>query len=128
MIFMRIQSIFRLLAAFAAIIFLATAFAHTPLKSSSPAADSTVAEVSAIEIEFNGPVRLVRLQLSQGGAEIPTEFSPNPEPLASFKIAMDDIPAGLVTVRWAAIGADGHTLADTFAFTVDPGIAGVVGN
>ncbi|MCY4016683.1 MAG: copper resistance protein CopC [Gammaproteobacteria bacterium] len=120
--------IFRPLAAFAAVVFSAAAFAHTPLKSSSPAADSTVAGVSVIEIEFNGPVRLVRLRVTQGEVEIPTEFAPNPEPLASFEIAAGNIPAGLVTVGWAAIGADGHTLTDTFSFTVEPGIAGVAGN
>ena len=118
----------RPLAAFAAVVFSAAAFAHTPLKSSSPAADSTVAGVSVIEIEFNGPVRLVRLRVTQGEVEIPTEFAPNPEPLASFEIAAGNIPAGLVTVGWAAIGADGHTLTDTFSFTVEPGIAGVAGN
>ena len=120
---MQIKSIFRTLAAFAALIVTAAAFAHTPLKSSSPAADSIVTQVSAVEVEFNAPVRLVRLQVMQGVVEIPTEFAVNPQPAASYKIPAANVPAGQISVEWAAIGADGHTLTDTFSFTVDPNAA-----
>lgn len=115
----------RTLATLSAVAFPLAVFAHTPLKSSSPANDSTVSGVTAIEMEFNGPVRLVRLQVKQGGVGIPTEFAASPEPVATYSIAAPGIPAGEITVEWAAIGADGHTLINSFRFTVDPGIAGV---
>ena len=122
------KSKFRFLALLAALIVPLAAHAHTPLKSSSPAADSTVAQASAIEIEFNGPVRLVRLRVKHGEVEVPTEFAVNPEPLAAYQFAASNIPAGKITVEWAAIGADGHTLTDTFSFTVDPNAANIAGN
>ncbi len=125
---MKSKSIFRFMVTLAALIVSLAAYAHTPLKTSSPAADSTVARVSAIEVEFNGPVRLVRLQVMQGEAEIPTEFAANPEPVAAYRIETPSIPSGKITVEWAAIGADGHTLTDTFSFTVDPEAAGIAGN
>ena len=124
---MKSKSIFQLLAVLAAFVPLA-AHAHSPLKSSTPAADSTVARVEVIEVEFAAPVRLVRLRVMHGEKEIPTGFAVNPEPAASYRIAAADIPAGRIEVEWAAIGADGHTLTETFSFTVDPGIAGVAGN
>ena len=116
------------MAVLAALIVSLAAYAHTPLKTSSPAADSTVAQASAIEVEFNGPVRLVRLQVMHGEVEVPTEFAVNPEPVAAYRIDAPDIPAGKITVEWAAIGADGHTLTDTFSFTVDPNAAATAGN
>lgn len=125
---MQCKSTFRFLALLAALIVPLTAHAHTPLKSSAPAADSIVAQASAIEVEFNGPVRLVRLQLMRGETEIPTEFAANREPVAAYRVAAPHIPAGKITVEWAAVGADGHTLTDTFCFTVDPNAANVGGN
>ena len=116
------------MALLAAVIVPLAAHAHTPLKTSSPAADSTVARASAIEVEFNGPVRLVRLQVMHGEVEIPTGFAVNPEPVAAYSVAAPNIPAGKITVEWAAIGADGHTLTDTFSFTVDPAAAEIAGN
>ena len=112
----------------AALVVPLAAYAHTPLKTSSPAADSTVAQTAAIEVEFNSPVRLVRLLVLRGEMEIPTEFAVNPEPVAAYRIEAPNIPAGKITVEWAAIGADGHTLTDSFSFTVDPGAAGIAGN
>ncbi len=125
---MQPKRVIRSIAVFAAMLMPPAAYAHTPLKNSSPAADSTVSEVAAIEVEFNGPVRLVRLQLTQGEVEIPTEFSASAEPATSYSITAPGIPTGEITVEWAAIGADGHTLTDSFRFTMDPGIAGVAGN
>ena len=125
---MQPKRIFRSIAAFAVLIVPLAAFAHTPLKSSSPAADSAVAEVAAIAVEFHGPVRLVRLRLTQGETEIPVGFAASPKPAASYSIAAPGVPAGEITVEWAAISADGHTLTDSFRFTVDPGMAGVAGN
>ncbi len=125
---MKSKSIFRMLAVLAAFVIPLAAFAHTPLKASLPAADSTVAQAGAIAVEFNGPVRLVRLQVMHGEVEVPTEFAVNPEPMASYQVAAPNIPTGKITVEWAAIGADGHTLTDTFSFTVDPNVTEPAGN
>ncbi len=96
-------------------------YAHTPLQSSSPAPGASVGGISAIALKFNGPVRLVRLRILRGDEEIPLGFTPNPVPAASYEIAAPNIPAGEIAVEWAAISGDGHTITDTFSFTLDPG-------
>lgn len=125
---MQFKSTFRCMVLLAALVVPLAVHGHTPLKASSPAADSTVAQATAIEVEFYGPVRLVRLQVMHGETEVATEFAVNPEPVAAHRIAAKNIPAGKISVEWAAIGADGHTLTGTFSFTVDPAAANVAGN
>ena len=125
---MKFKPVFQFLVVLAAFVIPLAANAHTLLKASLPAADSTVAQVAAIEVDFNGPVRLVRLQVMHGEVEVSTEFAVNPEPLASYRVAASNIPTGKITVEWAAIGADGHTLTDTFSFTVDPNVTEPAGN
>lgn len=125
---MKSKPVFQFLAVLAAFVIPLAANAHTPLKASLPAADSTVAQATAIEVDFNGPVRLVRLQVMHGEVEVSTEFAVHPEPLASYRVVASNIPTGKITVEWAAIGADGHTLTDTFSFTVDPNVTEPAGN
>ena len=93
--------------------------AHTALKESIPAADATVAAApSKINLVFNGPVRLVKVELMASGQAVPTGFKPSAEAVASFEIATPDVKTGSYTVNWAAIGADGHTVSNSFSFEV----------
>ena len=98
-----------------------TAFAHTGLKESTPAADTTVHAVpSKIDLVFNGPVRLVKLEVTSAGQAVDTEFKPSAEPTATFSIPAAGLVAGSYTVDWAVIGEDGHTVSNSFSFIVDP--------
>lgn len=97
------------------------ASAHTRMKESTPADGAAVnAAPETIELVFNGPVRLIRLDVEANGQEVPVEFKPAREAVATYSFAMPAIAAGTVSVDWAAIGADGHTVSDTFSFTIDP--------
>lgn len=101
-----------------------SAFAHTGLKSSVPEADSTVSEPPAeLQLTFYGPVRLVKLKLMGVGHEMPTGFKISPEATASYTVATPGMHSGEFTVEWSAIGEDGHTVSDTFSFSVGSGNA-----
>ena len=73
-----------------------------------------------INLTFNGPVKLVKLELMGVGHEMPTNFETNSEAKAAFMIETPGMHPGAFTVNWAVIGADGHTVADSYSFTVDP--------
>lgn len=99
----------------------AAAHAHTGLKSSTPADGATIKVApSELVLVFNGPVRLLRLELRRGERVVPIGFRPSGEALASHAVAAPAAGAGRFTVSWAAMGADGHTLTGSFAFAVDP--------
>ena len=94
-------------------------YAHTGLKESTPAADSRVQAVpSQIELIFTGPVRLIKLDVV-GDSEPQVTFSPASEPESVYRIPAAGLVNGEYEVAWAAIGADGHTMADSFRFVVD---------
>ena len=111
------------LAVFAAFTFLvsASAFAHTALTETAPGMGAIIREAPGhINLTFNGPVKLVKLELMGVGHEMPTNFETNSEAKAAFMIETPGMHPGEFTVNWAVIGADGHTVADSYSFTVDP--------
>ena len=95
--------------------------AHTALKESTPAADATVKAIPGhLELVFNGPVRLIKLELMGADRQLPTGFKPKAEATANYRIETPEMRPGEFTVNWAAIGADGHTITNSFSFVVDP--------
>ena len=98
-----------------------TALAHTALTESTPGAGATVtASPEHIDLVFNGPVKLIKLELMGVGHEMPTKFEASTEAMASFRIETPGMHPGNFTVNWAVIGDDGHTMANTYSFVVDP--------
>lgn len=98
--------------------------AHTALKESTPKNGVTINEIpEKIDLVFNAEVRLIKLELMGVGHEMPTNFEPKSEAIATYQIVTPDMHAGEFTVNWAAIGADGHTVTNSFSFIVDPDAA-----
>jgi methionine-rich copper-binding protein CopC len=101
----------------------ATAFAHTALTEATPGDGAMIKQGPAhINLTFNGPVKLVKLELMGVGHEMPTNFESNSEAQNAFMIETPGMHPGAFTVNWAVIGEDGHTVADSYSFTVDPSI------
>ena len=101
----------------------ATAFAHTALTEAMPGDGAMVKQGPAhINLTFNGLVKLVKLELMGVGHEMPTNFESNSEAKNAFMIETPGMHPGAFTVNWAVIGEDGHTVADSYSFTVDPSI------
>ena len=99
----------------------ATAFAHTALTEAMPGDGAMVKQGPAhINLTFNGLVKLVKLELMGVGHEMPTNFESNSEAKNAFIIETPGMHPGVFIVNWAVIGEDGHTVADSYSFTVDP--------
>ena len=101
----------------------ANAFAHTALTEATPGDGAMMKQGPAhINLTFNEPVKLVKLELMGVGHEMPTNFESNSEANNAFTIKTPGMHPGVFTVNWAVIGEDGHTVADSYSFTVDPSI------
>lgn len=96
------------------------ALAHTGLKESSPADGATLNEAPAsIDLVFTADVRLIKLEVTSNGKVLDTGFKPGAESMASYSIPTSGLADGRYTVNWAVIGADGHTVTNSFSFSVD---------
>ena len=97
----------------------AVAQAHTPLKSSAPAADAAVNAPTAIELAFSGDVRLTSVALTDAGGAA-KHLDAVPTAVAStFSLAVHEpLTPGAYKVVWRAVGGDTHIITGEFAFTV----------
>lgn len=124
---MKLIKILKLFQSFACLLILATPVlvsAHTALKESTPDDEATIkAAPDHIDLVFNGPVKLVKLELMGVGHEMPTNFEAQTDAIATYRIETPGMHPGQFTVNWAAIGADGHTITNSFSFLVDPDVA-----
>lgn len=127
---MKIPATFKLLVCTSlALLLQLSAYAHTGLKESTPAAAATVNTLPEhLVLEFTEPVKLVKLELMGVGHEMPTKFEANSEAMVSYRIETPGMHPGEFTVNWAVIGADGHAVSNSFSFTVDPNAPDVVGH
>jgi len=102
------------------VVFAAAAHAHTPLVSSTPADQASVARpVKEIALQFGADVRLTALALADGSGvkknvgEIPSALA------AKFTVAIrDELAPGAYVATWRAVGADTHVISGEIHFTV----------
>lgn len=97
--------------------------AHSLLQTSSPMDGETVESPQVLALEFNEPVRLLRVRLTgPDGDPVPFGFEPAREPAATVEYDLPSLAPGEYTVEWTLIGQDGHTVNEQFSFSVrDPG-------
>ena len=94
------------------------AHAHTPLKTSVPAADASVPAPTSIELTFGGDVRLTSLTLTDSAGvakhtDVPTAVA------STFSLSIHEpLGPGAYKVVWRAVGGDTHIISGEFAFTV----------
>lgn len=115
----RIRAAAVALTAAAALLGSATpALAHDELVSSTPAADTTVAQPPAeVVLTFDEAVLPVGTQVLVTGPDGPvSDGSPRLEGTAVHQ-PLRGGPAGKYSVAWRATSADGHPVSGTFAFT-----------
>lgn len=109
----------RFLAIAIASVLTVAAYAHTPLKESSPAADASVAAPKVIELTFGGDVRLTVVSLTDSAGTAKHLDAPPAIPGAMFSIAVHEALApGAYKVVWRAVGGDTHIVSGEFGFTV----------
>ena len=97
------------------------AAAHTALTASVPANGSKVSSAEKLTLNFGGPVRLLRLALVHGAShQIDIGFEAVATQQTEFSYDLPALMNGAHTVNWTIMGADGHTISESFGFTVDP--------
>ena len=99
---------------------LATAEAHSHLRSSTPAEGSTVAAPIQAVLGFSEITHLAALTLPRG-SESAIKVEPLPQqPAQQLTVPLPKLGAGAWTLAWRAIGDDGHVTHGTVHFTVAP--------
>ncbi len=100
----------------------ASAAAHTDLRSSNPADGSVVNTApEQLQLTFTEAVSLVRFNLTDSsGKKLELDFTPSTERKTEYLMAVPLMQTGQYKVDWAVIGEDGHTVANSFSFVIDP--------
>jgi copper resistance protein C len=94
-------------------------FAHSALTASLPGHETVVASPDTLMLRFNEQVRLLRVTLVHGaGHHIDFGFAATTTAQQEFSYELPTLMLGEHTVNWTVIGADGHTISNSFKFTV----------
>lgn len=93
--------------------------AHSLLQASSPMDGEALESPQVLTLEFNEPVRLLRVRLvGSDGDPVPFGFEPGQQPAATAEYDLPSLEPGEYRVEWTLIGQDGHTVSEQFSFSV----------
>lgn len=97
------------------------AMAHSPLDTTLPANEATVAEMpSEIRLDFKDDIRLTRLTMTHAEHEnVDLDLTGNSGFISDYAVPMQSMGSGIYVIDWRGLGADGHALNGTFSFTVE---------
>ncbi|WP_020672203.1 copper resistance CopC family protein [Amycolatopsis nigrescens] len=105
------------------------AFAHSRLVSSDPAKDATVATAPARTVlEFNEPLEQQFPELAVTGPDGVSDWAGGPPAVSGNKLTAPLKPlgpAGVYTIRYRVVSADGHPVSGTVPFTLGTPGSGV---
>ncbi|WP_030175651.1 copper resistance CopC family protein [Spirillospora albida] len=96
----------------------APASAHTALKSSDPAKGATVEAPSEIVLTYTDAVMLPKVALTDASGKVRSAGAPRAVDDKVVLPVTAPLPAGVYTVGWRVVSADGHPVAGSFRFTV----------
>ncbi|WP_062072282.1 copper resistance CopC family protein [Demequina sediminicola] len=110
------------LAALATALVAPSASAHTELRSSTPAADSTVEVLDEVVLEFSSDILDIGTELSLVDAEGTSHALEATYPSTNSVSAPvpGNLTAGAVTLQWRIVAEDGHPIEGTIPFTYSP--------
>lgn len=105
-----------------------TAFAHTRLLSSNPAANATITKPTVLTLTFSealvGPLSGIELVMTS----MPGMANHAPMPIKGFKSAASGkvltitlpraLPAGTYNLKWHAVASDQHRIEGQYSFSV----------
>lgn len=111
---------FNLLVSTLLLVFSASLFAHTGLKSSMPEDGAMLNEApKKLEIVFRDEVKLVKVALVDAkGKAVEFGYKMPQEKGTSFSWTLPALPAGDYKVNWTAMGGDDHNVMGSFGFMV----------
>lgn len=101
------------------------ALAHAHLKSATPASGSTVAAPTELDLKFSEGLNLAFTGVKLTGAAKAAVATGTATLGAGDDTTLvvpvsDTLKAGLYTVAWHALSADGHKTSGSYTFTVKP--------
>ena len=106
-------------AALATLLTSASALAHSKSETTTPADGATVEAVEALEMRFDGPMRIIKVTLTAGDEKIEIERETGMQPVREFRaVPASDLAPGTYEVEWRGMSADGHPMQGAFGFTV----------
>ncbi len=100
-----------------------TVFAHTALKESVPAEGSMLnASPEQVQLSFTEDVRLLRLDVvaafESAEKKVDLDFTPESTAKAEYSVPLPALSPGNYRVDWSVMGADGHAVQGSVAFSV----------
>lgn len=95
------------------------ALAHSKAETTTPANESTVEKIEVIELRFDDPMRVTAITLTGPDGDVEIMRETGLDPVTEFRAMPSAImPAGVYSVDWRGLSADGHPMQGTFSFTV----------
>jgi len=97
-----------------------SASAHISLKQSIPAQEAMLMQgPEELSLIFSGEVRLAKVIIKdEKNKSINFDFKPSATPSTDFNWSLPSLAQGTYTVKWTALGGDGHKMTGTFRFMV----------
>ena len=97
-----------------------SASAHISLKQSTPAQEAMLMKSpEELSLTFGGEVRLAKVIIKdEKNKSINFDFKPSATPSTDFNWSLPSLAQGTYTVKWTALGGDGHKMTGTFRFMV----------
>jgi methionine-rich copper-binding protein CopC len=93
---------------------------HISLKQSIPAQEAMLMQgPEELSLIFSGEVRLAKVIIKdEKNKTINFDFKPSATPSTDFNWSLPSLAQGTYTVKWTALGGDGHKMTGTFRFMV----------
>ncbi|SEC10694.1 hypothetical protein SAMN05216178_3471 [Pseudomonas saponiphila] len=122
---MSLKNLFTATALLASLLVGSSAFAHAHLKSSTPAADSTVTAPSELRLVFSEGVEaaFTQVKISKDGAPVQVKsLATEGADKKTLVVTPSATPlrAGEYRVQWHAVSVDTHKSEGSYSFKVSP--------
>ena len=111
----------RILLAGLIVMWASVANAHSPLKSTTPANEATIAQApNELRLEFGKDIRLTRLAVTHADdKKMKLDLSGQDGFKKLYLVSFEGMGTGNYLIEWRGLGGDGHALNGTFSFTVE---------
>lgn len=98
-----------------------SASAHISIKQSTPMQSATLMQSpKQLSLTFSDKVRLAKVILNDAqNKSVNFDFKPNSTPNTDFNWSLPSLAQGPYTVKWVALGGDGHKMSGTLDFKVN---------
>lgn len=101
------------------LVFSQNALAHSSLQTSPQDGDTLQNSPDSILIQYEKLTKILKFSIKNSD-DTKIEFTKPPKKgfMKTYRSTVKDLPAGVYTVKWTAIGEDGHPTKSKFSFTI----------